>query len=244
MLALLFTLVSSAAAYDHSEWQAVLDKYLSSSATVNYADIQASGALNNYVAGLATATEPSGRAEKMAFWINAYNAITVDMVSRSWPIGSIQELDGGKVWTTRTFAIAGQTLTLDQMEKQKLVPLGDPRIHLALNCASLGCPPLSPRAFTGAKLEDQLNLVTRSWLPGKGVLVQQGAGELMLSPIFDWYAQDFPNDGSGAVPGVEERLRGALQFIARHLPQSEAAWVRAGGYAIRFSTYSWTINSS
>ena len=146
MLTLLLALLTTAEAHDHSKWQAVLDKHRAAEATVDYPAIQAASSTKSYVTGLATASEPTQRAEKLAFWLNAYNAITVDLVAKSWPIGSIKELDSGKVWTTRSFTVAGQRLSLDQIEKEKLVPLGEPRIHFAVNCASIGCPAMSPMA--------------------------------------------------------------------------------------------------
>jgi hypothetical protein len=244
MLAGLLLLISTAAAFDHSGWQSTLDKYRRADARVDYAGIGQSGALDGYMAALGSATVPTSRAEKMAFWINAYNAMTVNLVAQSWPIGSMQELDGGQVWTTRQFTVAGQPLTLDQIEKNKIVPLGDPRIHLVLNCASMGCPPLNAKAFTTANLEAQLALAGKSWLPGKGVSVNTENNELILSSVFDWYASDFPDPGGAPIPGVPGRLQGPLKFIAPYLPEAKAGFVLAGGYSTRFYPFSWTVNST
>jgi len=239
----LFLLVSTAAAMDHSAWQAALDKYRSAEARVDYAGIAQTGALGGYMAGLSKAAVPPDAAAKMAFWVNAYNAITVHLVAQSWPIGSIKELDGGKVWTTRSFTVAGQALTLDQIEKQKIAPLGDPRAHVVLNCASLGCPPLSAKALTQENLETQLSTATRTWLSSTGVVIHRDSNEVVLSPIFDWYARDFPDPGGAALPGVEARMQGPVKFIAGYLPADQAGFMLAGGYTHRFYPFNWTVNA-
>ncbi len=238
-------ILSSAFAIDNSEWQAVLDRYRTSAARVDYVGIQAADALKGYMAALAGTTEPTDRADKLAFWLNAYNAITIDLVADNWPLNSIKDLDGGAIWSTRKFTVAGQSLTLDEMEKKKLVPLGDPRIHFVLNCASQGCPPLGPSAFSSARLESQLNHATRAWLPSKGVVIDRSAHTLTLSSIFDWYAHDFPDtDGSTAIPGVEGRLQGALRFVAKHMPDATASWILSGNYEVHFYPFTWTVNSN
>jgi hypothetical protein len=243
LAALAIAMFSSAFAMDHSAWQSVLDKYRSSSAKVDYAGIQAADALGGYVDALKTASEPTQRAAKLAFWLNAYNALTIDVVADNWPISSVKQLDNGEVWTARTFTVAGQRLTLDQMEKEKLVPLGDPRVHFALNCASLGCPPLQPTAFLAESVDRQLTDATKKWLPAKGLVIDTGANKVTLSPIFDWYAHDFPDPGGREIPGLEARLQGALKFAAKNLPESTGLFLLKGDYLVGFYPFSWTINA-
>lgn len=228
---------------DHGPWQRVLDTYRHSSGRVHYAGLQQSEALKPYVSGLASATEPIETAAKMAFWLNAYNALTVDLIADNWPVQSIRDLHEGKVWTTKPFTVAGETMTLDQLENEKLKPLGDPRTHFALNCASLGCPPLSPKAFNGPDLEKQLNYVTRSWVPGKGVLIDKKNKRLMMSPLFQWYAADFKDPGGAPIPGISDALQGPVKHAALHVPAVDARWMRSGGYTIGFYSFSWSVNA-
>ena len=243
MLATLFLLVCSALAYDHSPWQEALDKYRSPSGRVDYASLAGTGALDAYISGLASTTLPADKSEQMALWVNAYNAITVDLIAKNWPVSSIREIDDGKVWTTRRFTVAGQSLTLDQIEKQKLAAMGDPRVHVVLNCASLGCPPLGAVAMSKANIEAQLNQATRQWISGSGVTIKADTRQVQLSEIFDWYADDFPASTSQVIPGIEPRLQGPLQFIARHLAQPHAQLILAGGYHAQFIPFDWKVNA-
>jgi len=243
VIALLFALMSTAIAQDHSGWQAVLDTYRRPNARVDYAGIQRDGALDSHIAALATASVPSVPREEMAFWINAYNAITVELVASSWPIRSIKDLDGGAVWTQRRFTVAGQQLTLDQMEKDKLTKRFGPRIHFALNCASLGCPPLSAQAYAAPTLDTQLHTSASAWLSTAGAALDREKKTLRISSIFDWYAADFADDGSAEIPGVDGRLQGPLKFIAKHLPEADGRWISQGNYTVQFTAYDWRINA-
>lgn len=242
MLAL-FLFMFTAVAHDHSQWQAVLDKYRGEDSRVDYAGIAASGALDTYVSGLATAAAPSGKAEQMAFWVNAYNAITVDLIAKHWPLKSIRELDEGKVWTSRSFIVAGQALTLDQIEKQKLVSLGDPRVHMVLNCASLGCPPLSSKAFTADNIAHELTASTQAWLPTAGAIIDEHKQELVLSEIFKWYADEFPDSAGPPIKGVPAPMQGPLKFIAQNLPERQGRFILDGGYTYRYQPFDWKVNS-
>ena len=243
MLATVFLFLCSALAADHTSWQEVLDKYRSESGRIDYASLSGTGALDTYISGLAKAKLSADRAEQMALWINAYNAITVDLVAKHWPLSSIRQLDDGKVWTTRRFKVAGHTLTLDQIEKQRLAAMKDPRVHVMLNCASLGCPPLSGTAMTKANLEQQLSQATRAWVSGPGVSINPDTQQVLLSEVFDWYAQDFPAPPSQIIPGVETRLQGPLHFIAQHLDEPHATLILTGGYQTQFVQFDWKVNA-
>ena len=237
---MLILTVAAAAAMDHSGYQAVLSAHVDDKGNVDYAAVQASGALDAYLEGLQTATEPAGQAEKMAFWINAYNALTIDLIADNFPLGSIRELDGGDPWESRRFTVAGQLVTLNHIEHMILRPLGDARIHAAVNCASRGCPPLSRTAFTGASLDTQLNAVSTAWVSTNGVVIDKDAGMVSLNKIFEWYGEDFMPT-SQDIPGVEGTQEAAISFIATHLP-AEAAWLHAGGYTVSYSSYDWGLN--
>ena len=134
-------LILGLAGVEDGLWGETLSTHVSL-AGVDYQAIGPTG-LDPYLAQLAGADLSSAsKAEKMAFWINAYNALTVDLISENQEISSIRDLDRGKVWDARKFTVAGQQLSLNDIEHGTLRPMGDARVHAALNCASKGCPPL------------------------------------------------------------------------------------------------------
>ena len=236
----LWLLMNSALA--SGEWQGVLDSCRSPSGLVNYVAVQQASGLDAYIRDLNQAPEPEDRSERIAFWVNAYNALTVNLVADHFPIASIREIDNGKVWRVRRFTVAGKTLSLDDIERQVLRPLGEPRIHFALNCAALGCPTLSGMIFEGSKLSNQLEAAARAWIPRHGLRIDRQGKGLYLSKIFEWYADDFPASPEGMIPAVEKRLQGVLQFLVRYVDESDANWIRAGEYQVMFSPYDWGLN--
>lgn len=234
------SLVADAAAVDHAPLQQVLSAHVSPSGQVDYAAIQASGALDAYLDDVARAALPASDAERLALWINAYNALTIDLVADAWPLSSIMELDGGKVWSTRRYTVAGESLTLDELENQRIRPLGDARIHAAVNCASMGCPPLARTVFEGASLQSQLDAAAVRWVAGNAVVIDRGAGTARFNQIFDWYGEDFV--GGTAPAGVDGELGQAAAWAARYASPEVAAWLRAGGYRADWNPYSWAVN--
>ncbi len=211
---------------------------------VDYEGLAGQGAvLDAYVADLADAPVAAmGRDQKLAFWINAYNALTLDLIVDSLPLASIMDLDGGKVWDTRTWTVAGRKVTLNQIEHKILRPMGEPRIHAAINCASKGCPPLAGRAFTAADLGSQLDRAVSAWAQGNGVVV--GDGKVGLNSIFDWFGDDFTAWGPSHfdIPGVAGKHEAALNFLVPYLPAATQQQLKAGGYATYWTTYDWTLN--
>jgi hypothetical protein len=209
---------------------------------VDYPALKASGDLAPVLADLGRAPEPTERASKMAFWINAYNALTLGLVVEEWPIQSVLDLDGGKVWDTRTYRVAGQDVTLNHIEHQILRPMGDPRVHAALNCASRGCPALQIRAFEGPSLEAQLDAAARDWAARNAVEINRSDKTVQLSQIFDWYGEDFALASEPDIPGVNGKHNAALQFVAAHSSEETARWLRAGGYGVSWAPYDWSVN--
>ena len=237
-------LTAEASPLAHAGWQAVLDAYRTPTARVNYEKLKYTGALDGYITSLETAIVPVDIDAKTAFWINAYNALTVALIADTWPVKTIQEIDGGQVWRTRRFIVAGEKLTLDDIEKQKLSAKQEPRIHFALNCASVGCPPLNAAAFSGEELDRQLNFAAKSWLPGTGVFIDREAKTLTLSTIFNWYALDFTDTDTEEIAGVDVRLQASIKYAAQYLPEHDQKWLRAGGYDIQFKPFDWAVNAA
>lgn len=198
--------------------------------------------LDAYLAQLATAPiDTFSKDEQLAFWINAYNAYTLHVVLTNQPLVSIRDLDGGDVWKRRSTTIAGQTVTLDDIEHRRVRPLGDGRIHAAVNCASKGCPPLPPAPIVASKLDAQLDEATRVWASTNAFALADGA--LRLSSIFDWYSEDFvryarPEDSAGS-----EKARAAVGFLSKFVDSTTAASLRAALPAADWADYDWALNA-
>lgn len=165
-------------------------------------------------------------------WIDAYNAETLAVVLDGGLPASIRDLDGGRVWTTHRVVVAGASPTLDALEG-RLRALGDPRIHAALVCAARSCPPLAATPYAAAPLDAALDAAARRWVATTAATVTPERVE--LSPIFQWYAQDF------AAPG-ETPEAAAVRFLARYAAGERGAWLRAGPREVRWGTYDWSLN--
>lgn len=176
------------------------------------------------------------RNERLAFWINAYNILTIDLVRRHYPIDSIRSIGGplSSVWKKPAGEIGGRIYSLHEIEHEILRPMGEPRIHAAIVCASLSCPPLRREPYRAVTLDAQLDDNVRRWLadPRKGARIDRSAQTLYLSPILDWFAGDF---GQSVLP-----------FVSAHVAADEASWIRAQGRAlrIRYFEYDWSLNDA
>jgi hypothetical protein len=237
-MGLLLALVHAASA---DAYQTALDTY-TAGGKVDYAAIHAAHAFDPVVQSLASARVPADPKAAMSFWIDAYNAITIDLVADEWPLDSIRSLDGGKVWDTRKFVVAGKPVTLNDIENGILRPLGDPRVHAALNCASKGCPPLASQTYAGATLDTQLDAQSAAWMRTTGLAIDRAHGRVAISPIFDWYGDDFAKLPGPDVPGVDGEAEAAIRFALLHDP-NDAAYLRAGGYAVAWADYDWGVNA-
>jgi Protein of unknown function, DUF547 len=222
---------------DHKELAAVLALCVKSNG-VDYATLRRERtALERYRAQLATATMPSDKAGKLALIINAYNACTLHLVvlklpadETTWPTWSIKMAGGtvNSVWESYTFVVAGQRYTLDQLEHQLLRPLGDPRVHFAVNCASRSCPPLLAKPFLAHTVDVQLNTVATTFATD-AYHVRLANGTLQVNPILDWFAEDFSVVG------------GVAAFLAPRATPPVRQYLEAGK-KIRFFEYDWSLN--
>ncbi|ERM59618.1 DUF547 domain-containing protein [Vibrio cyclitrophicus] len=186
----------------HQDWQQFLDNYLvkqGQHALVRYQTVSSSDKtkLKQYISRLEQ-IDPLDypKAEQYAYWVNLYNAVTVDLILNAYPIKSITKLGGlfsFGPWGDDVVAVNGKTLTLNDIEHRILRPIWqDPRTHYAVNCASLGCPNLQSQAFTSDNTEMLLELAAAEYINSdKGVLVNNN--QLQLSSIYEWFAVDFGN---------------------------------------------------
>jgi hypothetical protein len=240
---MLFFLLCALALAEEADWNAVLARHVDESGRVDYAATRQSAELARYIAWLAGAPEPSSRAGRMAFWINAYNALTVDLVSRNPEIRSIRELDFGLVWKVRRFKVAGRSVSLDQIEHGTLRPMGEARVHAALNCASLGCPPLYREAFRAERLEAQLQAATLRWVRSNAIHVDRSAGRVELSQIFRWFDEDFSVAHPVDIPGLSGEEERAILWLAPYLSADQQSWLKVGGYSVVWAEYDWALNA-
>ncbi|WP_171988116.1 DUF547 domain-containing protein [Hyphomicrobium sp. NDB2Meth4] len=199
--------IGSPATVDHSAWDRLLKQYVKTGADginrVDYAAFKKGGQsqLKEYIHALeATDLASLDRPEQFALLANLYNAKTVDIVLNRYPIASIKDISlGGSLfasltggpWKAKVLHLKGVELSLDDIEHGILRPVfKDPRVHYAVNCASVGCPNLQPEAFTGARLSEQLDVAARAYINHpRGAAVAEG--HLVISSIYNWFKADF-----------------------------------------------------
>ncbi|MEO0914732.1 MAG: DUF547 domain-containing protein, partial [Pseudomonadota bacterium] len=153
-------------------------------------------------------------AAAFAYWVNLYNAVTVQVVLQSYPVNSIRDIGGGLFsagpWRTKLVRVAGQDLSLDDIEHGILRPVwGDARVHYAVNCASIGCPNLANRAYSARRLGAMLDEGARTYVNHpRGATVT--GGRLIASSIYDWFKADFGGSDAGVIAHLQTYAGGAL----------------------------------
>ena len=179
-----------------------------------------------------------GREAQLAYWINAYNVFTVDLIVEHYPVESIRDIGSFlfPVWDEHVATIEGRELSLGAIEHEILRKMGEPRIHAAIVCASTSCPPLMRTAFRAERLDEQLDAAMRRWLasPEKGVRIDRARRTVHVSAIFDWFEEDFEAGG------------GILATVAGFVDQKDADWLRGPGRnaSVRFFDYDWSLNDA
>ncbi|NKI26081.1 DUF547 domain-containing protein [Arenibacter sp. 6A1] len=181
---------------DHSAWDLLLKKYVDAAGNVAYEKFAAdSPALAQYLSYLTknAPLESWTRQEKLAYYINLYNAATVKLILDHYPLKSIKELKSP--WGSKVVPLGKDKISLGHLEHRILRKMDDPRIHFAINCASYSCPKLLNEAFISATIDTQLNKAARDFIndPSRN---QLSGPEVSLSQIFNWYKKDFTKDGS------------------------------------------------
>lgn len=230
--------------FDHGPWQDFLDRYLVTDTAsgihlLRYDAVSPEDRrrLDAWLETTAAADPRSAsRDAQMAWWINLYNALTVQLILDNPDVDSIRDISSGLFsfgpWDLEVTRVAGEDLTLNDIEHRILRPLfRDPRIHFAVNCASMGCPDLAAEAYTAENLERLLATGARSYVNHpRGVSLEDG--RLTLSSIFDWYRGDFP-EGRAAL----------LDWLADHAEPKLAERLRAFDGRIRHA-YDWDLNAA
>jgi len=251
---------------DHAPFDSVLARFVEDN-RVDYAALQANrSGLDRYLEriGAVGADEFAAwtEAERIAYLINAYNAYTLATIIDHYPIegtgffekllkpkrfafpsNSIRHIDG--VFDGITHRVAGAELTLDDIEHARLrTNYNEPRIHFALVCAAVSCPPLREEAYRGTRLDEQLHDQGRRFLGDPSLnRFDRQAGEVHLSKIFDWFGEDFRQFAVDEIAySGSESVRGVLSFVRRYLPELTVRFLEEGDYDVHFLDYDWTLN--
>lgn len=209
----------------HLIWNALLKTYVSKQGNVDYKGFKKKQAeLANYLKSL-DATLPNNthtKAYTLAYWINAYNAFTVDLILRNYPIKSIKDIKNP--WQQRHWKLGSKWYNLDEIEHQILRKMDEPRIHFAIVCASISCPKLLNEAYTSENLEQQLTNATQDFLSdtNKNSISKD---KLELSKIFKWFNSDFTKNGS------------LIDFLNLYLPIEISKTASKS-----FKDYNWDLN--
>lgn len=233
---------------DHGEWARLLSVYLTEGESgepnrVGYGALKANAAdhaaLKAYIAALEeVAPESLSRDERFAYWVNLYNALTVDVVTDHYPVASIRDIRispgffSRGPWGRKLVTVAGRELSLDDIEHGILRPeFKDSRVHYAVNCAARGCPDLAPEPYTGAALDAMLDEAARAYINSpRGAEI--GDGKLTASSIFDWYRKDFGGTEAGVLAELRKyagaELRAGLENIT----------------AVSSYRYDWSLNDA
>ncbi|MEX0963113.1 MAG: DUF547 domain-containing protein [Pseudohongiellaceae bacterium] len=240
--------------FDHSRWDGLLAEHVRvlegrTATQLDYSGMAAQRpVLKAYLAELAAV--PRGTfdswplVEQLAFLINAYNAWTVEVVLGEYPrIDSIRDIGFflSSAWNQDFASLFGEPVTLDEIEHEMIRGWSryqEPRIHFAVNCAAIGCPALRAEAYTGEKLEAQLDDSTRLFLSDRSRNYYQ-SGRMHISSIFDWYEEDFEK-GWGGIDSVAEFLANYPSELG--LDAASAAKLRSGNIPIRHLKYDWGLN--
>jgi hypothetical protein len=228
---------------DHSAWNRLMKKYVDQDGMVNYAAWKASetdrAALKQYLAALSHA-DPEAQTTKegkLAFWINAYNALTVHGILEVYPTSSIRnhtaKVLGYNIWKDLLLPVGDKKYSLEAIEHQVLRKLGEPRIHFAIVCASIGCPRLRSEAYTPGKLEAQLADNTRDFLGRpKNLQVDPANRRVQVSSILDWFGKDF-------APTPQK----ALASLAEYMPdEATKRLIASEDFSVSYLDYDWSLN--
>ncbi len=221
---------SSKTVIDHHLWNQILGTYVTTLPSglnaVNYKKLKAKdgNTLRTYLKKMqAVKITNYNRNEQFSFWANLYNAKTLDIIIQYYPVATIRDIDisglfSNGPWGKKVVTIEGQSLSLNDIEHQILRPIWkDPRIHYAVNCASIGCPNLRKTAFNGAELENQLDQAARDYINSERGVKVSAAGRLTASKIFNWYGKDFGGTDAAllrhfrqyAAPSLKQKLQKA-----------------------------------
>ncbi len=229
VLTLVASSPAAAQSLDHRAWDAILKAHTTTGARVDYGALkQDPAALDGYLKQVA-ARWPAGlaKAERKAALLNTYNALTIRWIVTHYPVRSIWKTP--QPFTGVRHTVDGKRVSLDGIETE-LRALGDPRVHSAVVCASLGCPPIRREAWVAERLDAQLDDQVKTWLSSVEYNRFEPARKAAhVSMIFQWYADDF-------------KPAGVRAFLSRYVPGTE--FLKSGEAKIDYLSYPWGLNDT
>jgi len=242
-------LVASSDPLSYEGYETVLRTYVNADGLVDYPALQVNPqGLKDFVAQLRSVSPDTYAAwsenEKIAFLINVYNAITLESIINQNPLkGSIKDIFG--VWNFNKHTVMERSLTLDNIEHDILrKDFQEPRIHAALVCAAISCPPLRQEPYTGEKLDEQLDDQVRKWLSSPtGLQIDRTQNRVAISSIFDWFGKDWQT--KYAIEGTftgSAKERSALNFISNYVNPEDKEYLEQGNYKLNYLNYDWSLN--
>jgi hypothetical protein len=221
-------------------WAALLGELVTDTGLVRYdmlADDDRAARLEQVVSGYAAADLPEEKAGRIALWSNAYNAnVMLDAfrASRKRAFESVLKEEG--FFDARLVSVAGEQITLNDLENKRIRPLGDPRIHAILVCAAMSCPPLRNEPYAAARLDEQLNDQCKRWINDRTKFRIEG-GKLGMSEILKWYSADFDVPRYGNAVGFVLAYADPAGDLARYI-------VGADKPQVTWLTYDWSLNTA
>ncbi len=241
--------VASTAPLSYEEYGTVLRSYVNADGLVNYSALQTNAQpLKDFVAQLGEVSpsryESWSEPDQIAFLINVYNAITLQSIINQQPLkGSIKDIFG--VWNFNKHSVMGKSITLDTIEHGILrKDFQEPRIHAALVCAAMSCPPLRQEPYIGEKLNAQLAGQVRQWIASPhGLKIDRAQNQVAISAIFKWFGEDWQAkyNSSDKFTGSDKE-RAALNFISGYVSQDDQAYLSKGDYKLSYLDYDWSLN--
>jgi len=244
--------------FDHSyaAWETLLGKHVKLISNGNASQVDYKGfvqdhaALQAYLKSLSTVTQEEyngwSKPQKFAFLANAYNGFTIEKILTRYPnLKSIRDFGNvfGNPWKDKFFVLLGKPQNLDGIEHETLRAPGafdDPRVHVAVNCASISCPMLGAHAFTADKLDAQLDELFKRFMADRSRnRYDAKSGAVEISHVFDWYGKDFEQGHQGFASVADVAARYADQLA--DTPEQRAV-LREKKAAIKFLDYDWSLN--
>lgn len=242
--------VVAAQPLSYQDYAEVLQNYVDASGRVDYEKLQNNrqklDKFNATIGSVPLNTYESWTdEEKIAFLINAYNSLTLEAVVDNYPTESIRDIPG--VWDRKKFRVIGQEMTLNEIEHEILrKQFNEPRIHMALVCASISCPKLRTEPFTGEKLNAQLDEQTKTFLAiPDNFRIDRDSERVYVSSIFKWFGKDFEKSYGKEknFDNLNDKETAFINFISQYLSPTKQEYLSRGGYKVSYLDYDWSVNA-
>ena len=239
----IFGACSNSEAFDFSDWDTLVKKHVAPKTVdgvlinaVDYSNLKKDPLFSDLASRLSSYSLESleSRKSKLTFWINVYNILAAKMITDHYPIESIKDAGSlfKSVWKQGAGKVGGKERTLNDIEHKILRKMNEPRIHVAIVCASVSCPDLRLEAYTLENLNEQLDDQMEKFLQSreKGMKLDGKKNRVYLSSIFNWFEEDFESKG------------GILNYISQYVPAEEKKALNNYKLKILYMDYNWKIN--